>query len=60
MILFFRLVIFIILFEMNTSKEDFEKLKFCPFDLQNMPLNYNNDRNDKFLTQISFHKLFHN
>ena len=52
MVLFFRLII--ILFKMNTPKNDFEKLKFSPSDLQNILLKNNNDPDGNFfLTQIS-------
>ena len=33
---------------MNTPKNDIEKLKFIPFDLQNILLNNNNDPDDNF------------
>ena len=46
MVLFFRLII--IIFKMNTPKNDIEKLKFIPFDLQNILLNNNNDPDDNF------------
>ena len=52
MVLFFRLIVFL-LFKMHTPKQDFEKLKFSSFDLQNNLLNNNNDWMKTFLKQIS-------
>lgn len=42
---------------MNTPKNDFEKLKFSPFDLQNKLLNNNDPNGNFFLTQISFAEI---
>ena len=55
MVLFFRLTI--ISFKINTPKNDFEKLKFSPFDLQNKLLNNNDPNGNFFLTQISFAEI---
>ena len=39
---------------MNTSKNDFGKLKFIPFDLQNILLNNSNDLDGSFLNSNQF------
>ena len=38
---------------MDTPKNDFKKLKFSLFDLQNMLLNNNEDPNDNFFQHKS-------
>ena len=53
MVLLFRLIA-IILFKMNTPKNDFEELKFSTFDLQNILLNNNNNPNDNFFNANQF------
>ena len=53
MVLFFRLTI-IISYKMNTPKNDFEKLKFSPFDMQNILLNNNNNPDDNFQNTNQF------
>ena len=53
MVLFFKLIV-IILFKKDTRKWDFEKLKFSPFDMQNIVLNNKINGQGNFLTQISF------
>ena len=39
---------------MHTPKQDFEKLKFSSFDLQNNVLNNNNDRDENFFKANHF------
>ena len=39
---------------MNNPKNDFEKLKFSPFDLQNILLNNSNNPDDNFLNTNQF------
>ena len=51
-VLFLGLII--ILFEVHTPKGDFENLKFSPFDLQNIPINNNNDPGDNFFNTNQF------
>ena len=51
MVLFFKLII--IIFKMDTPKNDFKKLKFSLFDLQNILLNNNEDPDDNFFQHKS-------
>ena len=51
-VLFLGLII--ILFKVHTPKGDFENLKFSPFDLQNIPLNNDNDPGDNFCNTNQF------
>ena len=53
MVLFFKLIV-IILFKKDTQKWHFEKLKFSPFDMQNIVLNNKINGQGNFLTEISF------